>query len=507
MKKAKLRIICIFLVFEIIFCVFSNAFASELKTSLDIVQQASETKYLENDQGYISKTIVDSNANTGEVTVELKLSNKKKEEEQVKYDSTELVFVVDNSLSMEEKVTDEKTRRDVVIESAKTFTENLFKDVKNLKVGLVYYYGFDTEDEGETSVQTFGTIDTAKIVSNLTDNEESIVSSLESLKNIEYNYGTNTDAGLRRAYSMLSDSETTQKFIILLSDGVPNNAIDVSISYGGLFGPSEEQHTENVNRKTKATIVAIDDSKVNLITMLAGLKDLSEEDTNTLNTVFGTIEKPTAGSLYNIDDADISTIIQNEIYKEVLEKVQNPINSVKITDYFPSDIIDNFEFSYVGKPSIGTVSTGIDTKTNTIEWNIGTLKGDEVATLQYKLKIKDMKNQQILNKTISTNEKVVLNYTDTDATDYTVTLSSSPKIQLSEVKDINIDGDIDIKGNIEINGNINGTNGDLGNKDTTTATGNIPQTGMNYAVISVIALIFIISVITYKKYINYKDVK
>ena len=180
---------------------------------------------------------------------------------------------------------------------------------------------------------------------------------------------------------------------------------------------------------------------------------------------------------------------------------------MKITDYFPTDITDNFEFSYVGKPSVGTASTGIDTKTNTIEWNIGTLKGDEVATLQYKLKIKDMKNQKLLNKTISTNEKVVLNYTDTDATDYTVTLSSSPKIQLFEVKDINIGGDIDINGNIEINGNINGGNGSSSKKDNTTATGNIPQTGMNYAVISAIALIAIISIVSYKKYITYKDVK
>ena len=44
-------------------------------------------------------------------------------------------------------------------------------------------------------------------------------------------------------------------------------------------------------------------------------------------------------------------------------------------------------------------------------------------------------------------------------------------------------------------------------KDNTTATGNIPQTGMNYTVISIIALIAIISIVSYKKYINYKDVK
>ena len=45
-----------------------NVNAAELKTKLDVITQASETKYLENDQGYISKTIVDSNAETGEVT-------------------------------------------------------------------------------------------------------------------------------------------------------------------------------------------------------------------------------------------------------------------------------------------------------------------------------------------------------------------------------------------------------------------------------------------------------
>ena len=38
--------------------------------ALNIVQKASETKYLENDQGYISKTIVDSDSEKGEVTVE-----------------------------------------------------------------------------------------------------------------------------------------------------------------------------------------------------------------------------------------------------------------------------------------------------------------------------------------------------------------------------------------------------------------------------------------------------
>lgn len=564
MKNSINKTLFISLIIFIVFSIFSNVLASDLKTSLDIIQKASETKYLENDQGYISKTIVDSNANTGEVTIELKLSNTKKETEQVTYDSTELVFVVDNSFSMEEIVSENKTRRDIVIESAKDFTSNLFKDVSNLKVGLVYYYGWDSEDEGQTSLQTYGTIDTAKILSNLTSNESDIQNALTSLSSKGYNYGTNTDAGLQRAKSMFSSSKTAQKFIILLSDGVPNHAVGESIATGGLFNPSAATHTKNVNAKTKATMQSISSSNINLITLLTGLKDLSEDETEILETVFGTTENPTVGSLYNIADTDISKIIKEKIYVEVLEKVQNPINSTKIIDYFPKDITDNFEFSYVGNPSIGTVSDSIDNQTNTIEWNIGTLKGDEIATLKYKLKIKDMKNEQLLNKTIATNEKVVLTYKDTDSNDYTVTLSSSPKIQLSEVKEeltatISYDPTTEttrtVKATIKTNKKVNAVDGwtlsedgktlsktystnttetvhlvDLDNMtkdvlvtinniksansdndnnkdDTTIATGKLPQAGVSITIIFIILLIVVFSIITYKKYNSYKDIK
>lgn len=499
------KILSISLIIFIVFSIFCNVSASDLKTSLDIIQKASETKYLENDQGYISKTIVDSNANTGEVTIELKLSNTKKETEQVTYDSTELVFVVDNSFSMEEIVSENKTRRDIVIESAKDFTSNLFKDVSNLKVGLVYYYGWDSEDEGQTSLQTYGTIDTAKILSNLTSNESDIQNALTSLSSKGYNYGTNTDAGLQRAKSMFSSSKTAQKFIILLSDGVPNHAVGESIATGGLFNPSAATHTKNVNAKTKATMQSISSSNINLITLLTGLKDLSEDETEILETVFGTTENPTVGSLYNIADTDISKIIKEKIYVEVLEKVQNPINSTKIIDYFPKDITDNFEFSYVGNPSTGTVSDSIDKKTNTIEWNIGTLKGNEIATLKYKLKIKDMKNEQLLNKTIETNEKVLLTYKDTDLKDYAVTLSSSPKIKLSKVKEEVIDNNK----NIETTQNSIKINSDNNNNeyDNTIATGKLPKTGESIAIIFIIILILVSSIIIYKKYYSYKDIK
>ena len=76
-KKSINKIILI-LIAIIIGSSSSSVFATDLKTALNIVQKSSEKKYLENDQGYISKSIVDIDSNKGEVTIELKLSNTKK---------------------------------------------------------------------------------------------------------------------------------------------------------------------------------------------------------------------------------------------------------------------------------------------------------------------------------------------------------------------------------------------------------------------------------------------
>ena len=425
------KIANILIIMFILFGLFSNTFASDTNTKLNIIQNASETKYLENDQGYISKTIVDSNAENGEVTVEVKVSNTSKEtSEKVNYDSTEIVFVVDNSWSMNEKVNETQTRRDVVISAAKEFSSSLFKEVSNLKIGLLYYYAYDDGTDG--AIQDYGTVNTAKIISNLTWNETEIQVALTSLSTMDYNSGTNTDAGLQKARTMFSEGENIQKFIILLSDGVPNHAVGEKTQWYQY----EDASRNRVISKTKETIQKIDENKINFITMLAGLKDLTESDTNTITNIFGTTTNPTVGSLYNIADTDIAEVIKNEIYTDVLEKVQNPLNTVKVVDYFPTDITENFEFTYVEKPSMGEVSNTIDEKTNSITWDIGTLKGNEVATLKYKLKIKDMSKQSpVYNKELATNEKILLTYKDREEKDYEVTLASSPKIKLVEVEE------------------------------------------------------------------------
>lgn len=524
--------------------VCGNVNAAELKTNLDIIQKASETKYLENDQGYISKTIVDSNSDTGEVTIELKLSNTAKEI--TTSTDTEVMLVIDNSPSMEFKTENGSVRKNIVIEAAKKLTEDLFANSNNIKVGLIRFSGGKTLSAATTKM------------CDLTSNKDTITSKLNSLATLSTEGGTNIEAGITLANNSFS-SNCKNKIIILLTDGLPNYDIQ-----GNGYNEGKE---EAIYTNTKIALQNIGNTNY-IISMMTGI---SEEDNDEMGDnpleivtqIFGTSSNPTTGKFYNISDSNIEKIVTEDIYADVMEKVQNPINTTKIVDYFPEDITDNFEFSYVGSPSVGTTSDTINTESKTITWDIGTLKGDEVATLKYKLKIKDMKNTNLLNKTIATNEKVVLTYKDTETKDYTVTLTSSPKIQLSEVKEeltatVSYDPTTNTTGNvvatIKTNKKVNKVDGwtlsddgktltktystnatetihlvDLDGmtkdvevkitnitsatskqdkeKDTTTAKGTLPQTGVNMMItIGSIIAIILIAVIFYKKYNGYKDI-
>ena len=442
-----------------------NVNAADLETTLNVIQQSSEIKRLENDQGYISKTIVDSNAETGEVTIELKLSNTAKQTEEVI--ETEVMFVIDNSPSMEYKSEDGTIRKDNVINAAKSLTEKLFANSETVKIGMLKFSGGTTLSSA------------TKVMCNLTDDEDTVIKSLDTLANQSTTGGTNILAGITKANNTFS-STCANKIIILLTDGVPN--YDLS----GNSNPSSDEKKQEVYTNTKNGLITINNSGTYIISMMTGIASSAEdsEDIEVIEEIFGTQTLPTVGSFYNISDSDINKIVTEDIYSEVISKIQNPINTVKIVDYFPEDITENFEFSYVGNPSIGTVSEGIDEETRTISWDIGTLKGDEVATLKYKLKIKDMKNTELLNKTIATNEKVKLTYTDTNEKEYEVILTSSPKIQLSEKL-------------IETQGNT----------DATTANTILPQAGINITIIFSLIAIIMISIIIYKKCNDYKDVK
>lgn len=417
----KISIILISFLLMISMCGKSNA--ADLKTSLDVMQKASETKYLENDQGFISKTIVDSNADTGEITIELKLSNTKKET--INNGTTEIFFVIDNSLSMDHITESGDIRKDLIVNSAKSLVNSIFEQSNSVKVGIVKFSG--------AGLITSAGINNATLVQALSDNKETVIAGIQKIADSSTASGTNIDAGLQRANGNFS-SDCNNKIIVLFTDGIPT--CDASGTSAGNDTTTEKSQIAQTN--TKKTIQNISKSGVYLVSMMTGLNPADPDYKNELQAItniFGTSEKPTAGKFYNISDANITEIVNNNILADVIEKIQNPINDVKIVDYFPDDITENFDFSYVENAKLGTITDDIDKETNTITWNIETLKNDEEAVLRYKLKIKDMKNTKILNKTIATNEKIVLTYKDSKLKDYIVELTSSPKIKLSEIKE------------------------------------------------------------------------
>ena len=481
MKRNINKIIVAFLIIYIVLSMFSNVFASELKTALNTIENASETKYLENNQGFIKKTIVDSNPDTGEVTIELNLSNISKDIE--KKGETEIFLVIDNSPSMDFVTSNGKTRKEIVIEASKKLVTSIFLNATKVKIGIVDFHGKNGW------IGTAG-LENANLTQKLTNDNETVISKLEQLNKSKTVGGTNIDAGLQKANANFSKN-CKNKVIILLTDGIPN--ADVEGNSSGNDVTTNEARV--IHENTKESLIKISESGVNIISMMTGMsvsdgntdkngndfgEQNIEEALKALERIFGTVDNPTVGKYYLVKTANVENVIKNDILNNVMEIVQNPINTIKVVDYFPKDITENFEFSYVGNPSIGTASETIDEQTKTITWDIDTLKGDAVATLRYKLKIKDMKNQELLNKTIVTNEKVVLTYKDIESKDYMVTLSSSPRIQLVELKN--------------------------DEKDPTIANGKIPQAGQNITIVLMIATTLVVGIIMYKKYQKYKGI-
>ena len=177
----------------------------------------------------------------------------------------------------------------------------------------------------------------------------------------------------------------------------------------------------------------------NVYVMLTGISDgkvVASPSTKTydqiISEVFGTTEKPTVGKFYYVTDEDIEKTV-TAIYNALLP-VEKTFKNIKIVDYFPKEIINNFSFAYVSKANIGTISTAVDKTTNSITWTIPELKSGETANVQYKLKLKEDFNEEIVDKVLNTNTKVDLSYTDSANKTDSKTSNVTPKLKLEEPK-------------------------------------------------------------------------
>lgn len=360
------------------------------------------------------KKLISKDLANKEVTLQLQVTN----EEIADKPTGEIMLVLDNSDSMTEEVSTGKTRKDLIFDSANNLISNLLKDNDSLKIGIVKF-----STNVDQSLEA--TIDDASVVSPLSDNATTLAN---AISNIETN-GPRTDlqSGLLLASQQFS-KEDNNKYMIVLTDGIPNVAIDYDKSY----------YSDDVIAKTNQQLKTIENQGIELITMLTGIKDEAYVPATTtknfgqiIKEVFGTQSNPTAGTFYYVTDADIEKTITNDIY-QALMPIEKTLKNITVVDYFPAEIVKNFDFAYVSQANIGNISAKIDTINNSITWTIPELTSGQTATVQYKLKLKENFDSAIVNKVLNTNQKVDVDYTDFDDKKQTKTSDVSPKLLLEE---------------------------------------------------------------------------
>lgn len=411
MKKTKI-LLTLFLLITLIATI---SCASYNDVTMSVVEEPTATINF-GTNSIVERSVISKDLTKKEITLQLKVTNN---EESLK-PTGELMLVIDNSKSMTDNVTDTQTREDLVIDSAKTLINKILKDNTQLKVGAV---SFSTNSD----ISKEGTIEDAKLVSELTNDSNKLIS---AISNIEYDGPrTNLQSGINLAKQYFSkNTDNSHKYIIVLSDGVPNVAINYDKNY----------YSDDVIEKTKSELESLSDITNNVYIMLTGISNgdaVAAPSTKTYNeiieSVFGTTENPTIGKFYYVTDDKIEDTITSDIYKNLLPISQSFTNII-VKDYFTDEIVKNFDFSYVKNPNFGTISSKIDTTTNSITWDIPELKSGETAIVQYKLKLKENFDENIINKVLDTNKKLDLTYTDYSNKTNTKTSDITPKVKLTE---------------------------------------------------------------------------
>lgn len=445
---------------------FNTVYASTKDVTLEKVQDNICEINLEED-GKLTKKLINVDNENKEVILQIDVTNLRNKEETTK--NSEILLVIDNSRSMtENKLESGKTRKEVVFSAAKELADKMLKEQSTTKIGVVSF-------SSNIDISKEGTLEDAKLIVSPTNEIEDITTAIDK---IETTGGrTNIDAGVQIAKNAFSSDTNLNKYLILLTDGVPNVAVGGPIlSYSG-----------EVKTKTKSTLKSVIDNNINLITVMTGVdsqykpdpdgkvsadaanktfKDLAEE-------IFGTQEKPNYGRFYYVTDEKVEDTIIKDVYSNIKVVKTNEIKNIVVVDYFPDNIIENYNFEIIEKANIGEVTATVNTENNSITWNIETLKAGETASFKYKLKLKENFNENIVNIETPTNKKVDVKYISTDEEEKTNTSDISPSIILK--------------------------------RDNTVAPEKIPQTGDKVVLLSITIILLIVLLTVYT--VKYKKIR
>ena len=410
-----------FSLFLVLILIANISLASYSTVQMEVVEEPVCTIEFSENSGF-EKKLIEKNLTNKEVTLQLQVTN----EETMLKPTGELVLVLDNSDSMNNFIDEEQTtiRKDLIFESAKTLISNLLEGNDSLQIGIVSFSSYyNLENPGDVSQE--GTSADASVVSDFSKNSSDLNTSIDSIQ--ATGARTDLDAGITLASEQFTEADNN-KYMIVLTDGVPNIALG-----------NNSYYSDEVINLTKTKLQELGSQGINIITMLTGINNESDPTpTNpdktygqVIGEIFGTEETPTVGDFYYVTDAEVEQTITQDIYNSLLP-VSQSYTDIVIKDYFPQEIINNFEFAYVSEANIGEITAEINDEDNSITWTIPELKSGETATVQYKLKLKEDFDSNIVDKLLDTNEKVDITYKDFTGTDQEKTSDVTPVLRLTE---------------------------------------------------------------------------
>ena len=505
--------IFIFLLIVMLVCIMPYSInAQDVQNSLNVIKMEAETTYLDNSNGFFDNKITSFDSNLGTVNLELSLNNSSSSQDQEAghYENTEIFIILPEVNSNETKTT--------YANYIETFANKVFEANSNTKIGIVGMNG-TINDNDENNIATDndestipGSMDDAEIITMPTTNVTDLVNGITNMNPENWKYHYNLEVAIRIAKNNFSDD--VNRILISLYDNVPGIVIGETarVNYGGIFGTTAEEavrnHLTKIVNQTKTEILSLADEDISFI--LLRPDDTSFDQTwvneNTgeiileldgkpyVDDLYGSIDNPTYGKMYSLNNDNLEQIVTDYIYNDVMEEIGTAISDVSIEFTFSQDILDNFDITIGNSSDMNIDNLATD---GIMVWNVGSLEANESATLNYSLQMKDMNNTSLLDKTIPIAEQVVLTYNDSSAQEHTVTSTDSPSVRL--VRDEVIE--IPDPGNNNVNNNNNTP------IDNTVAPGTIPQTGINPIIFVIIALSVIVMIVLIKKNKEYKDIK
>ena len=256
MKKTIKVIIALLVSFLLVGSVYASSVESD-KAVLSLVKD--ETCDIEfGTYGEFQKKLVKIDKEKKTIDISLKVKNNDDGNHKIPHTDTtdiagEVVLAIDVSYSMVANSIDGITRKQIVASAADTLVDKLFEANRDIKVGVVKFSTVPDASEGSDN--------DAVVVSELSNDKSAVKQSMENMSDM--GNLTNIEAGLKKAESLLTNDSSTKKYVVLLTDGLPNTI--TSGSYG--------EYSDTTFNATKAELESIKSKGINLISLLIGVTD------------------------------------------------------------------------------------------------------------------------------------------------------------------------------------------------------------------------------------------